>query len=49
MLIALRLANLLPGLTFNVRGHWDEFAVAIRALGAKALGMARRHSPRHPF
>jgi transposase-like protein len=32
-----------------VRGHWDEFAVAIRARGAKALGMARRHSPRHPL
>ena len=32
-----------------MRGHWDEFAVAIRALGAKALGMARRHSPRHPL
>jgi hypothetical protein len=32
-----------------VRGHWDEFAVAIRALGAEALGMARRHSPRHPL
>jgi len=32
-----------------VRGHWNEFSVAIRALGAKAPGMARRHSPRHPL
>jgi len=32
-----------------VRGHWDEFAVAIRARGAKARGMARRHAPRHPL
>ena len=32
-----------------MRGHWDEFAVAIRALGAEALGMARRHSLGHPL
>ena len=32
-----------------MRGHWDEFAVAIRAPWCQGSGMARHHSPRHPL
>jgi hypothetical protein len=36
-------------LTCNVRGHWDEFAVALYTLWCQGLGMAPHRSPRHPL
>jgi hypothetical protein len=31
------------------RAHWDEYALAIRARGANAWGMALNRSPRRPL